>query len=186
MAFIKDMITLNAKDYLQTAMDIYINAIVFIIATVLCCASFLINHHKSYTILLIKQLLRRNATSEENAKTLAQLHLEYSKSIKAALNRRGQLTDIVKMAGYKAPTYEEYIALQKSKKKAKEEKIDFSSARFFIPEQQHNRAKLLQEKENPTVFRTVLVCLFIVAISVCIALLMPEILRLVSNLASKV
>ncbi len=190
MSFLKDIITLNAKDFLPTEMNIYVNVAVFITAFALCCASFIINYHKSYTLLLIKQLLRRNAISDENAKTLRELHLENSRVIKSALNTRGQLTSIVKMQGYKAPTYEEYVASQRVKKrkdrKEKEEKIDFSTARFFIPSEQIDRAKRFQEKENPTLWRTALICVFIIALSVCIALLMPEILRLLNNLIEKV
>ena len=190
MSFLKDIITLNAKDFLSTNMDIYVNAAVFIVAIALCCASFLIYYHKSYTLLLIKQLIRRGATSEENAKTLSEMHLENSRAIKSALNRRSQLSAIVKMQGYVAPTYEEYISNQKAKSRKErrkaEDKIDFSTARFYIPSDSLDRAKRMQEKENPTVWRTVLVCVLIVALSVCVALLMPEILNLLNSLMQKV
>lgn len=190
MSFLKDIIMLNAKDFFQTEMDIYVNIAVFIAAIALCLASFLINYHKSYTLLLIRQLIRRDATSEEKAITLSQMHLLDSKAIKSALSRRSQLSAMVKMQGYTAPTYEEYVKTQKAKKrkdrKNETDKIDFLTARFFIPEDQLNRAKIFQEKENPTLPRTILICVFIVAFSVCIALLMPEILRLLNNLIEKV
>ena len=124
MSFIKDIIMLNAKDYLDTALDLYINFVVFAIAIVLCVASFVMNHHKSYTYKIIRQLLRRGATNEENAKTLQDLHLDSSKSLKAALIRGGQLASVIKRAGYIKPTYEEYVAEMKAKKHRKES-LDF-------------------------------------------------------------
>ena len=174
-----DIFILNAKDYLDTSCDIPINIIVMIVALALCAASFLINLHKSYTVSIIKALLRKEATSEENAKTLSDLHLGDSFMLKRALSRNGQLTKIVKRAGYREPTYEEYMASLKEKKK--QEKIDFSVAKFFICEDSIDRAKNIRDKENPTVLRTLLVCLFIVAIAVCVMMLMPSILTLISN-----
>lgn len=176
----KDLILLNAKDYLQISSDVYINVIVLIIAGALCAASFIINYHKTYTLNMIKQLLRREATSEENAKTLAELRLDTSMGLKYALGRSGQLSDVVKRAGYVEPTYEEYLERTKDKK-FKEEKIDFSTARFFIPSENVDKAVRIKEKENPTLTRTLLVCLLILSLSVCIMLLMPEILTLISG-----
>ena len=177
----RDLIMLNARDYLLSAGDVYINLIMLFIALALSVASFWINHHKTYMVEMIKQLLRRNAIGEENAKTLAELHLADSKSLKAALNRRGQLTEIVKRAGYVEPTYEEYVDMIREKKH-KEEKIDFAVSRFYIPEQSVEKATLIKEKENPTILRTALVCVLIFSLCVCLMLLMPGILNLLSNL----
>ena len=177
---LRDLITLNAKDYLSVSTDIYINIIMLIIASALSIACFFINYHKTYTVNMIKQLLRREATSEESAKTLFDLHLERSAGLRLALTRKGQLTGIVCRAGYVEPTYDEYISLSKEKK-LKKEKIDFTKARFFIPKENVDRAKLIKEKENPTILRTALVCVFIFAVTVCLMLLMPEILNFISN-----
>ena len=181
----KDLILLNAKDYLNIASDVYINIIMLIIAAVLCLASFWINHHKTYTVAIIKQLLRHDATSEEKAKTLSELRLADFKSLKRALSRRGQLTAIIKRAGYVEPTYEEYAAELK-KKKHKDEKIDFQISRFFIPQAALEKAKRIKERENPTLLRTALLCVLIVALCVCIMLLMPEILRLLAKGAEQI
>lgn len=185
MSFIKEMIMLNAKDYLGTVTDLYINSAVFAIAIALCVAAFVINHHKSYTYKIIMQLLRRGATSEETAKTLKDLHLDSSKSLKAALMRGGQLASVIKRAGYTAPTYDEYMAQLKSKKR-KKESIDFETERFYIPSDKVDSAKRIQEKGEPTILKTVLVCVLIFALSVCIALLMPEILTLVAKAQDKI
>lgn len=177
---LKDLIMLNAKDFLEIGSDVYINLIMLIIAAALCVASFFINFHKTYTVNIIKQLLRREATSEETAKTLSELHLENQRGLKSALSRKGQLTSLIKRAGYVEPTYEEYMA-QAKEKKLKREKIDFLTARFYIPQESQDKAKRIKERENPTIARTVLVCVLILSLCVCLMLLMPGILRLISN-----
>lgn len=179
-----DLMLLNAKDYLEISSDVYINVIIMIIAGALCVASFCINYHKTYTVNIIKQLLRRGATAKESAKTLRDIGLDNSVGLRAALNRKGQLTSIVKRVGQVEPTYEEYMALIKQKK-AKTEKIDFSTARFYIPEENIKRAQRIKETENPAVIRTLLVCILIFALAVCIMLLMPEILRILSNIGAE-
>lgn len=185
MSFIKDLIMLNAKDYLDTVSDIYINVIIFAIALALCIASFVINHNKAYTYKIIRQLLRRGATNEENAKTLKELHLDNSRSLKSALTRKGQLASVIKRAGYTEPTYEEYVAEMKAKKR-KKETLDFDDARFYIPADKVDSAKRIQEKGEPTILRTMLVCVLIIALSVCVMLLMPEILTLLAKASDKI
>ncbi|MBO5879704.1 MAG: hypothetical protein J6Q68_04060 [Clostridia bacterium] len=180
MSFI-DILLLNAKDYFDTVFDVYINIIIFAIALAICASAFVINHHKTYTVRIIRQLLRRGGTGEEeNALTLAQLRLSESKSLKRALARDGQLTDIVKRVGEKTLSYEEYVALQKQKKTEKET-IDFESARFYIPEASLERAQRIEQRENPSIPRTILLCVLIITLSVCLACVMPEILSFISN-----
>ena len=176
-SFFEDIIMLNAKDYFDSVLNVYVNLIVFIIAAALCASSFVINHHKTYTLRMIKQLLRHKAFDEEGSNTLAELHLLESRSLKWALSRKGQLTNVVKRVGQPEYSYEEYVKLQKEKKLPKE-KIDFSTAKFFIPKEKLDRARTIEEKENPTILRTVLVCFLIIALAMCIALLMPELLSL--------
>ena len=180
---LRDIFFLDAQDYLSTASRIPINIIVLIIALTLCASSFFINYHKAYTVKIIRALLRKEATGEQTAKTLAELRLDDSAAVRRALSRGGQLTKIVKRAGYVEPTYEEYKASLKEKKN--DEKIDFDAARFFIPAENLERAKHIKEKENPTLLRTLLVCLLILALSVCVMMLMPSILTLISNNISK-
>ena len=179
---LKNFIMLNAKDYLEIGYDIHINVIMLIIAAAVSVASFWINYHKTYTVNIIKQLLRHGATSEETAMTLPQLHLDTHRGLKSALTKSNRLTDIISRVGYVKPTYEEYVALMKEKKNLSE-KIDFSTAKFFIPEEKVEKATMIKEKENPTVMRTALLCVFIFAVCVCIMLLMPELLTFIAGMA---
>ena len=64
----------------------------------------------------------------------------------------------------------------------KEEKIDFNTARFFIAEERIGRAEKITAYPPPTYITTALGCVFILALFVCIALFMPEILSFISGL----
>lgn len=176
MSNIKNFIFLNAKDSFQNVVvDIYINIILYVMAIALCITIFWVSFHKNYTVRTLKQLLRRNALSEDSAKTLSELRLSESKAIKRALSRRSQLSDMVKRVGEKKLSYEEYMALSKKKGLTKE-KIDFADAKFYIPEDKIDRARRISEKENPSLLRNILICVFIIALFFTLSLFMEDIL----------
>ncbi len=173
---IKDFIFLNVKDSFQNVdVDIYINIILYVIAIALCITVFWVSYHKNYTVKMIKQLLRKNALSENGAKTLCELRLSDSRAIKRALSRRSQLSDMVKRVGDTKMSYEEYMALSKAKKLPKD-RIDFASARFYIPAEKLDRARRISEKENPSLLRNILICVIIIALFIALSLFMPDIL----------
>lgn len=178
--YINDFLLLDVSKYLKNAPSIKINLFIIAIALGLCIAALIVSYHKIHTLRAIKQLLRHNAKSEEEAKTLKELRLNDSRALKRMLSQGGQLTDVVKMVGKKQYTYEEYTALQKSKE-LKEEKIDFSVAKFYIAPDKADKAKRMQETENPSYIKTALACVLIIAVAVCITLLMPEALSFLSK-----
>ncbi len=179
--YINDFLLLDVSKYLKNAPSIKINLFIFAIALGLSIAAFVVSHHKIHTLRVIKQLLRHNIKSEQEAKTLGELRLNDSRALKRMLSQSGQLTDMVKMVGKKQYTYEEYIALQK-KKELKEEKIDFSVARFYLAPEKVDKAKRMQETEKPSYIKTALACVLILAVAVCITLAMPEFLSLLSKM----
>ena len=179
--FLNDFLLINVKDYFSDTLDFYINIFLLSVAVGLCIAAFCITVHKRYTALILKQLIRHKAYSEDGARTLAELHIKSSFFLRAALSRRGQLTDMVRRTDASEYTYEELVKLQREKK-YKEEKIDFNTARFFIAEEKIGRAEKITAYPPPTYITTALGCVFILALFVCIALFMPEILSFISGL----
>ena len=178
--FVKDYLLLNFKDYIDPGIDFPINIFLLSIAAGLCIASVLITFHRRYIAVLIKQLMRHEAFNEENAKTLSQLRIKPNIVFRSALKRKnGQLASLISRVGEKSYTYEEYAALQK-KKGFKEEKIDFSNASFYINSDAMDRAKKISEDGMPSYFKTILGCIFILVIFICVTLFMPEILSWVS------
>ena len=177
---IKEYLSLNLKDYESFGIDFEINKFFIIVAAALCVTSFIVNYKRSLISEMIKQLFRHNATSEDNAKTLTELGLSESCGIKRALSSDSQLRKMVAIVGEKKLSYEEYIALEKVKKK-NALKPDFETARFYIPASSLDRAKHVYNTYNTSILRTLLVCVMLVAITVCIILLSPELLSLIDS-----
>ena len=92
----------------------------------------------------------------------------------------GQLARIVSRVGAVKYTYEEYVALQKEKKSDKEE-IDFSAAKFYVGESEMQRAKNVYENYNSSLPRTVLYCVFLLALYICCLLVSPELVRILDS-----
>ena len=66
------------------------------------------------------------------------------------------------------------------------EKIDFTSARFYIREESADRAMFITERYVTSVPRTIVSCVFVAIICVCVIACMPEILRLINDLLKNV
>ena len=179
--FFKELLTLNVKDYVTDGPDIKINLFILAITLGLCIGTVVMGVYKRCTVLMLKQLIRHEATGEANAKTLAELRLSDKKLLKYFLSRKGQLTLIVGRVGEKKYTYEELVALQKEKG-YKEEKIDFSTAAFYIREDKSDKAKHVYENENASGLSILLYCILFIGIFFALALLMPSILGVVDNI----
>ena len=178
--FFVDFFWLNLNKYENIKIDFPINAFLFFLAIAICVASIVITLYRAGLQKLIKQLTRLLAQDEKNARTLAELGLEKSLIVKLALSREGRLTRLVGRVGETVLTYEEAVELSKQKKKSKPERIDFATARFYIRPGKTDEAKNIIENYGTSMVRTVLYCVLVIALYVCIALLMPEILTLIN------
>ena len=178
---IYDFFFINLKDYPNIGIDFEINVFLLVLTVALAVCFFVANHYRSMMRTIARQLMRHGANNEENAKTLAELGLEKSLWLKWALAHSTQLTRIVGRVGEKVYTYEEYVALSKQKGGIKDEKIDFAEARFYIRESANDRAKNIIENYGTSTFRAVLYCILFLALYVCLALSMPEILTIVNG-----
>jgi len=177
---IKEFLSLNLRDYENIGINFNINLFILGLTAALCIASFITNYHRSIMVDMIKQLFRHNATSEDAAKTLSELGLAGSRGIKRALCGETQLRKMVSMLGEKKLSYEEYVALQKNKKKTAEAP-NFDEARFYISESSLERAKRVYNSYDTSLLRTSLLCLLYFAVAVCIILASPEILTLINS-----
>ncbi len=178
---IYDFFFINLKDYPNIGIDFEINVFLLVLTVALCVSFFFINHYRNMMQSIIKQLTRHGAKDEESAKTLTELGLDRAFALKWALSRGGQLSRVVARVGEKTYTYEEYVALSKQKGGIKDEKIDFAEARFYIRESANDRAKHILENYGTSTPRAVLYCVLFLAMYVCLALSMPELLSLINN-----
>ena len=177
MKLIKDFFLLNLKDYTDSQFPLPIGATLTVMLIALCAVFFVITYRKRYTVALLRALIRKKATCEDDAKTLAELKLHENGAIKRALSRSGQLTYIVKRAGENKESYEEYI--KKTKEKGyREEKTDFDSARYYINEERMELAKSIIEKTNTSWWIPAICSVFCLAVLVLCIIFLPDLLSL--------
>lgn len=194
--FYENYISINLKDYSNIGIDLEITKVLFAFFIAIIVATIVINYNRACTALVIKRLLRREALNTESAKTLSELSAT-ALGVKMLLKSNGRIKRIIKRVGETEYTYEEYLALGKKRKKNKgentpetsvksEEKIDFSTARFYLNSERLDEAKGIVERDRSSIINTVLLCLLVTAVFVCLVLLMPELLNLLNGaLASK-
>ena len=184
--FIDRYFNINLKDYSNIGVDLNISLVLLFFFLGLCVAALVINHHRSYMATMVKQLIRHGAEDESCAKTLGELGLGNSRSIRMALSRDGQLTKMVKRVGEKKLSYEEYMALKKEKKLPGKEKIDFGEARFYLSYEERERAKSFYENNSSSVLKAILLCVLIMSVYFCLMLVMPSALKLVNSLLGNI
>ena len=178
--FYNKYLSINLNDYSNIGIDLEISKILFCFLVGLIIVTVIINYRRASMILIIKKLLRHEVLSEDKAKTLSELDAD-NFGTRLSLRSDKRLLQVVKRAGEKQYTYEEYSALIKSKD-FKEEKINFDEAKFYLNESTLDDAKKIVDAPAPSVVNTILFCVLLVAIYICIILIIPELLNLINNL----
>ncbi len=175
MNFYEKYFLINLRDYPNLGINFEINKILLFLAIGVILAAAAVNYRRAGTALVLKGLLRHGAKDEESAKSLADMKIT-SLGARMSLNGAGRLANIVKRVGAQSYTYEEYKALTK-KRGYKEEKTDFATAKFYIAEDKLDEAKRIFERSDSSVIHTVLFCVFIVSIYICLLFAMPGLLE---------
>ncbi len=178
--FYHKYLSINLNDYSNIGIDLEISKILFCFLVGLIIATVIVNYRRASMILIIKKLLRHEVFSEDSAKSLPELDAN-SLGVRLSLTSDKRTMSMVKRAGEKQYTYEEYSALIKSKD-FKEEKIDFEEAKFYLDETSLEDAKKVVDVPAPSVINTLLFCVLLIAVYICLILLIPEILNLINNL----
>ena len=204
VAFYKDYICLNTKDYTNIGFNFEIVKVLLITAVALCAVFCMMDFHKKTAYLIIKQLMRHEAKDPASAKTLSELGLAQNKSVRRAITTSSQIRSVVGRVGEKELTYEEFLALEKKKKEnslfykifkrkkkadaepATEEIVepscDVDSIGLYIKQDRVDYASRIYNGADISVLRMVLRCVLVMAVAVCFTMLMPELLTLVNNM----
>jgi len=162
-------------DYYFPGCDFQINLFILALALGMCIAAILITIYKRNLSYIIRQLIRHKAVSEESSKTLDELKIKPTFFVKSSLKNRGQLSAIVAMVGG--------FAFEKNNDGKREEKIDFSTASFYI--KNPDRAARINEQKYPSYVITSIACVCVLFIAVIITVLMPDILYFATGIAPK-
>ena len=200
MNFYEKYFLINLKDYSNIGLDLEINKILFCILVGAVLAIAIIGYRKVGICRVLKSLLRHESRDEESAKTLDELKIN-SLCVRIALSAtEGRLAKIISRVGATSYTYEQYIAsIKKNKSKPSDgetggavkdaqiidDKIDFSTARFFISADKTEEAKSVYDRSDSPTLHTVLTCVLLVSLYICLLFAMPGILELVNSFLAK-
>lgn len=178
--FYEKYFLVNLNDYFNLGFDLEISKILFCLLVGLIAATILIGYKRAAMITIIKKLMRHEIYSEEEAKTLGEMDIN-TLGTRLALNGSGRLSKIVLRAGEKQYTYEEYSALIKTKG-FKEEKSNFDEARFYLSKENFTDAQKVLDIPSPSLINTILFCILLIAIYICIILIIPGLLSFISSI----
>ena len=176
---VKEYLSVNLNEYENIGINFEINKFLLLCAAALCVAAFYVSYKHSIIVNTIKQLIRHNATDEESAKTLSELGLADSGGIRKAIFSSTRLRKMITVIGEVRPTYEEYVAAQKEKKKIAT--ADPLAVRIYIPAEAMDRAKHVYNTYNTSLVRTLLACVMFIAFAVCLIFIMPELLVFING-----
>lgn len=173
-------IFLNFEDYPNIKLNFPIGMFLILMAIAFCVACFFMYFNSLTAYRTVKQLIRHGAIGEENAKTLKAMRLDDSHAIKRKLSSRsGHLSSLVTLSGYVKPSYDEYV--KRAKKNKNHDKINFDEAKFYIAIENKEEAELLIQKENPSIWKPILLSLVFLILSAVLFILMPNILELING-----
>ncbi len=193
---------INLKDYENIGIDLEIGLVLLAFAVGLIAATVLITLQRNSMIALVKRLTRVEATSEKGAKTLTELGFTGFRGFmcRILLRGSGRLKRLVRRRGEPEYTYEEYIELTKKRKRSGKknaeadgkgsdaldaEKPNFKTDAFYLKDKDSPQTKNLLEARVYPLINTILFCVFVFAVYVCISLFLPDILNLVNNALKK-
>ena len=177
----KEWFSVNLNDYDNIGVNLEINKVIFGAVIALIIGVIFLDLYRANIKLMVTQLTRHNAKNEDDAKTLFSIGLNNNKIIRWLLTKENFLTKIVGRKGEKKFEYEEYKTLS-NKERIEAEKFDIETAEFYIREDKSDLAAGVMEKYGASVQSTVMTCVLIAIVSICIIACMPETLEMINNL----
>ncbi len=195
MSFYQKYITLNLNEYEAFGgADFYVTLFLAVIALCLCVGFFIFAYRKNTMIMVIEQLYRHGAVEEPRAKTLSELGIKNTRIVRELLSS-GRLSRAVSRVGAKTLTYEEYVEMERARKKERKTKRiadraessepPFDSYRFYISKECDIAAKGIISKPKTSVLQCILLSVFVISVSVCIMFIMPKLLEALSSFLTK-
>ena len=192
--------SINLKNYPNICYDMKVGWVLLALTVGVMLAAVFITLQRNSMISLIKKLSRTEATSEESARTLKELGLD-NLLVRGLIKSSGRVKRLVTYVGKKELSYEEYIEATKSKRRffglikkkekpeeatkeessVKLEKIDFTTAKFYLCDRESEETKNLVDARKTSILNMVLFCILILCIFVFLMVLMPSILNVIDD-----
>ena len=207
----RDYLSVNLSDYKNININLDINMVILGLTIALTVICFLMYKRQTLIEALFKKLKRCEAYGKEKAVTLKSLGLCEKRFRKLLTNRQGNLKPCIVIIGEKKPTYNEYLALEKSAKNKKSkaeineatpEEVDAETsaeenkeqsdifekdglisceALFYIPEDKIDLADRILVSNTTTLAKTIISCALILCIGIALIIAMPSILSALNS-----
>jgi hypothetical protein len=177
----KDFLLLNLNEYENFIFSFPIGAFIFFLNIALVASLFLYYYNKKATCAFLRGLLRHGAVGKSKAVTLKKLHLDGSFLLKSILSKKsGLIKRLTARVGEKSLTYEEHLA--KAKEKGyREEKIDFSTAAFYIKEDCKEKAEDEISRNDVSILTPIVFSVVIAIITVLLMIYLGDILSFIND-----
>ena len=181
--FWNDVVLLNLNEFENIGINFYVNIFFFFLAVAICVAAVIYDYKRNQAYLLVKQLIRHKATSEESSKKLNELGLDNFR-MKRFVTSGYIVSRVVKFVGKEEYSYEEYVKMNKAARK-KAEKIDFSTVSLYISEENMPTANKIVAEYRASVVRLLVFALLVVLVYVGIAAVSSEVFNYINNALAK-
>ena len=159
------------------------------------CAGFVIAagmaaYHKNTWGGFVRKVIKTESLSADTAKTLSELGYEKSYAIKREMKRYSALSKVVKCVEretFEKDTEEKrqaYIQERGSDEGFVAPKfvMDFETAHFYIPDEEHYRAEVRFENKGSGWRSFILVLIVSIILAVAVCFLLPDILQMIDNM----
>ena len=178
---LKTCFSINLNEYENIGVDLEINKVLVIAFAAIIVGIILFNMYRQNIKLVVSQLIRHRAKSEDSAKTLGELGLHSNNAVRKMLLAENLLTRVVARCGERRFSHEEYKALTDEEKK-EISTVDFDTARFYIREEKRTFAEGVVTRYNSSTPSTVISCVFAAIVCVCLVACMPGILNVINRI----
>ncbi len=174
-------IFLDLKDYPNMNMRFPIGIFLIFMVVALIAVCFIINKRKNDIALICKQLVRRGAVDEKNAKTLKELRLDGVGTLKRAIARRsGRLSSLVVIAGREKLSYEDYSKLS-AEKRREYDKINIDEVKIYLAESEIKAAEKITAEGVSPIWKPIVLSVIVLVIFAVLFIVMPDILEVLNS-----
>lgn len=144
-----------------------------------------INSHRA-----VKALLFEGCLSPDTAKTVGQLNIRKKRQVKGIIKNGRHLEKVILCANLDDFTIEQGKGFGKFWKekvlgKEAQAKIDFDTARFYIPEEKRIHAEVRYSNEGMSPVALVITLVIIAGVAVAALYLIPDLLQMAENVFGK-
>ncbi len=176
-----NIILLNLKDFENIGIDFYINIFLFFVSLAIIIYALAFEYSRGVMHTVVKQLIRHGAFDKDGGMTISELGISDGFFTKFMLSRDPRLARIVHRVGEPDISHDEYMKLKRSERE-KLLRVDFSTERFYIPEDKKDAAERVFATYAFSLPRFLVFCLFVFLIWGAVAAVSYELFNYLNSI----